>query len=165
MKRLFAIILILCLLGSAPALAASAQGEYTQESTSHPETVIRTTIGEEFTLIIPPVVNVRFNQLETPLTVQVTNLRITAPEAGKTRALCVEVAADAGKMVSGSNAISYTLAPGEERNGVKALFFDTTGTKDMKITITQDAWDSAPAGSYTSTVTFNAAIQSLTATN
>lgn len=163
MKRLFAIILTLCLLGSAPALAL--RGEYTHESTSHPETVIRTTIGEEFTLIIPPVVNVSFNQLETPLTVEVTNLRITAPEAGKTRALCVEVAADAGKMVSGSNAISYTLDPGEERNGVKALFFDTTGTKDMKITIAQDAWDSAPAGSYTSTVTFNAAIQSLTATN
>ena len=112
MKKLFAIILTLCLLAGASALAA--EGEYTQDSGSNPTTVIKTTIGEDFTLIIPPVVTIPFNQLETPLPVEVTKLRMTAPEAGKTRALCVQVATDAGKMVSGGSAISYTLDPGEE---------------------------------------------------
>jgi len=163
MKKLFAIILTLCLLAGASALAA--EGEYTHESGGTPTTVIKTTIDEEFTLIIPPVVNVPFNQLETPLPVEVTNLRMTAPEAGKTRELYVKVATDAGKMVSGSDAISYTLDPGEQKGSMKALFFEATGKKDMKITITQDAWNSAPAGSYTSTVTFTAAIASFAATN
>lgn len=163
MKKLFAIVLTLCLLGCASALAA--EGEYTGGSAKQPTTEIKTTISEEFTLIIPPSVNVPFNQLETALPVEVTKLRMTAPEAGKTRALYVKVATDAGKMVSGGSAISYTLDPGEEKDGMKALFFEATGTKDMKITITRDAWNSAPAGSYTSTVTFTAAIASFSATN
>lgn len=158
MKKLFAIVLTLCLLGCACALAA--EGEYTHDSANNPTTVIKTSIGEEFTLIIPPVVVVPFNQLETPLPVEVTNLRISTPEEGMTRALYVKVATDAGKMVSGSDEIAYTLEPGEEKGGMKALFFDTTGNKNMTITIAQNAWDSAPAGSYTSTVTFTAAIDS-----
>lgn len=163
MKKLFAIILTLCLLGGACALAA--EGEYTNGSANSPTTVIKTSIGEEFTLIIPPTVIIPFDQIDTELPVEVTNLRMAAPAAGMTRALCVRIASDSGKMTSGANELAYTLIPGEEKGGVQGLFFEATGAKNMTITIAQDDWNSAPAGSYSSTVTFSAAISDFAAAN
>jgi len=156
MKKLIALLMTLCLLCGTTALAT----EY-KNGQGTPQTVLKVTIDESYTLVIPATVNIPFNALRTDLPIEVKELRCKpADDAQYERLLYVQISSNNGKLTDaqGTHSIRFNLDPGEQKGNMKALFFDKVGTKNMTIGITQDAWNAAPAGSYSSTITFTAAI-------
>lgn len=71
MKKLFALVLALCLLCDATALA----GTYSNP-TNDAQTLLTTTLNESFTVVIPSTVNIPFNRTSTEMTINVTALRL-----------------------------------------------------------------------------------------
>lgn len=150
MKKLFAVVLALCLVCGTTALA----GTYSN-ATTDAKTILTTTLDESFTVVIPSDMNIAFNKTSTDLTIEVTALRLMP--AG--RALQVQVNKTSSQLVnseSSSSKINYTI---HEKNGTAdKLSFTQTGKQYFQIDIAQAEWDKAPAGTYTDTLTFNVGI-------
>lgn len=143
MKKIFPLILALCLLCCATALAETKT------------TILQTEVAESYEIVIPATVTIPFEATSTNLPVEVTALHTysTGTIANSVRALHVK-AASAGNKLENQNGdtISYTISGGESQANM--LYFTEVAEKAYTISITKAAWDAAPAGSYTDNVTF-----------
>lgn len=72
MKKLFALVLAMCLLCGATALA----DEYGPETSAAPKTVLTVTLEESYTVVIPATLNIPLNATSTNLPIEVTALRL-----------------------------------------------------------------------------------------
>lgn len=143
MKKIFAMMLALCLLCSATVLAESKT------------TILKTEVEESYTVVIPATVNIPFEATSTNLPVEVTALRTysTGTIANSVRALHVKAASADNKLENqNGDTISYTISGGESQANM--LYFTEIAEKAYTVSITKAAWDAAPAGSYTDNVTF-----------
>ena len=151
MKKIFVMILALCLLCGATAFATTLN-----PSNTSGETILTTTINETYTLTIPSTLNIAFNATETPLELTVSNYRLKAENM-----ILLGQNWD-GTLNSGSNSLSYSL----KYNGTNVssnnnpVTFTGNGTVELIVAITEAAWNSAAAGEYTDTVTFTSSIVS-----
>ena len=148
MKKIFAVVLALCLLCSMTAFAV----EYGPGDSSA-ETTLQVTVDESYTVVIPATVDIDFNATSTDLPVQVTALRTysTGTVADTVRKLAVEITADNKLTNENGDDLAYSV-------DTKNVYFTATGTQNFAIRITSAAWNAAPAGTYTDTVTFAIAI-------
>ena len=141
MKKIFACVLALCLLCGAAALAETKQ------------TILTAEIDESYTIVIPATVEIGFEAERTELPVKVTALRTLSKgtAADTLRKLAVKMAADKKLTNENGDNLAYTV-------NADALYFTAVGSESFVIAIAQAAWDAAPAGAYTDTVTFDIAI-------
>ena len=156
MKKIFALILTLCLLCSAAAFAATISGT-TSNKTS---TELLVNVDESYTVVIPATVDIDFEATSTNLPVEVTALRTysTGTIANTVRKLYVKAGDYVGYIENANgDRINYSIGGSEATTG-KYLYFTETGTKNFTIDITEAAWNAAPAGSYSNTITFTIAI-------
>ena len=148
MKKIIALVLSLCLLCGAVALAETKT------------TILQTEVAESYEIVIPPTVNIPFNATSTNLSVEVTALRTysTGTIADTVRKLYVKVANNDGTLDNeNGDKIRYSIGGSETTTG-KYLYFTKPETKNFTVDITEAAWNAAPAGSYTNTITFTVAI-------
>lgn len=139
MKKAFALVLALCLLCGATALAG------TYSNASDAQTILKTTLDESFTVVIPSDMNIAFNQTSTDMTIEVTALRLLP--AG--RPLQVKVNKTSSQLVNGESSSSKISCTIHEKNGTAdKLSFTQTGKQYFQIDIAQAEWDKAPAGTY-----------------
>jgi len=141
MKKIIAMILTLCLLCGAVALAETKQ------------TVLTAEIEESYTIVIPASVEIGFEAERTHLPVEVEALRTLSKGTaeGTVRKLAVKMTTDNKLTNENGDNLAYTV-------NADALYFTAVGTQNFVIGITGAAWDAAPAGAYTDTVTFDIAI-------
>ena len=141
MKKVLALILSLCLLCGAAALAETKT------------TILTAEIDESYTIVIPPTVDIGFEATSTSLPVKVTTLRTYSKgtAANTVRKLAVQMATDKKLTNASGDNLAYTVDK-------EAVYFTAADTQNFVIGITKAAWDAAPAGTYTDTVTFAIAI-------
>lgn len=150
MKKILAFVLALCLLCGATAFATSYG-----PSDNDAQTELKVTIDESYTVVIPATVNIPFEATSTSLPVEVTALRTysTGTIANSVRALHVKAESVDNKLENqNGDTISYTISGGESQANM--LYFTEVAEKAYTVSITEAAWDAAPAGSYTDNVTF-----------
>lgn len=157
MKKLFALVLALCLLCGTTALA----GTYSN-ATDDAETLLTTTLNESFTVVIPSTVNIPFNRTSTNLPIEVTALRLlpTGTAENTVRALQVKVNQPNLELVNKSDSsskISYDIGGGEG-TPARTHYFTEVGSKNFNVTISQSEWNNAAAGTYEETITFTVGI-------
>lgn len=157
MKKLFALVLALCLLCGTTALADT----YT-DTTANPETVLTTTLDETYTVVIPSTLNIPFNSTSTNLPIEVTALRLlpTGTAENTVRALRVKVNQPNLELVNKSDSsskIDYNIVGGEG-TPARTHYFTAVGTKNFNVTISQVEWNTAAAGTYEETITFTVGI-------
>lgn len=148
MKKIPVLIMTLCLICIAATLAETKT------------TILQVEVAESYEIVIPATVSIPFEATRTNLPVEVTMLRAysTGTIAGTVRKLYVKVSDNAGALINeNGDKISYSIGGSEDASD-KCLYFTNTGKKNFTIDITEAAWDAAPAGSYTNTITFNVAI-------
>lgn len=148
MKKMIVMLLALCLLCGAAALAETK------------ETELKVEIAESYEITIPATVTIPFEATATNLPVEVTALRTysTGTIANTVRKLYVKVSNNDGMLDNQyGDKLAYTIGGSEAATG-KYLYFTQTGTKNFTVNITKAAWDAAPAGSYSNTITFTIAI-------
>lgn len=156
MKKIFALLLTLCLLCSAVVLA---EGNTTIDQSSADKTAsttLKATVDESYTVIIPSELNITTGATTTPLTVKVEALSLHA-----NRQLKVTVDTTSGNLVNGSNNLPFTVTVGD--TNATSLVFNAIAQKDFSINIADSAWKSAAAGDYTATLTFSISIEPVTA--
>lgn len=153
MKKIFALILALCMLCGATAYAATLTPSNTEG-----ETILTTTINETYTLTIPATLNIAFEATETNLPLTVSNYRLKADHM-----IRLGQSWD-GKLEYNDGTNTYSLTYTLMHNGAQLssnsnpVTFTGNGTVNLTVAITEAAWNSAAAGEYTDTVTFNSAI-------
>ena len=157
MKKLFALVLALCLLCSATALA----GTYSNP-TENAQTTLTTTLNESFTVLIPSTLSIPFNRTSTNLPIQVTALRLlpVGTVENTVRALQVKVNQPNLKLVNESDStskIDYDIGGGEG-TPARTHYFTAVGSKNFNVTISQSEWNNAAAGTYKETITFTVGI-------
>lgn len=147
MKKLtsFALAFALC--------AASAVSAFAANPTSG-VTTIKTNIQPTYTVEIPAQTSIPFNATSTPLA---TKLGLSKAQLDPNHKVTVTATVNALKNdKDSSKTIPFTLYEG---NTVftSADFTDTNKKVQLSVHIAQSAWDAAPAGNYTGSVTFNIA--------
>lgn len=147
MKRILILALALCLLLSVTAHAT----KLTPSNTSG-TTMLSVTVAEEYTLVIPSALPIRYGAQATTLWLEVTGYRLATGNVLSVACLSDGILAEA----SGAE-LPYRLV----YNGLPAtsLTFDGIGRKGLTVAIDKSDWDAAAAGTYTDTVTFTASIQ------
>ena len=144
MKKIFALVLVLCLLCGMTALAAETK-----------TTELKAEIAESYEIEIPANLDITFGATSTNLPVKVTALRTLSKGvnvANSTRALCVTASNYSDLKNQNGDTIRYFFGPnGTDTN----LYFTAKGTQNFPINITESSWNAAPAGTYTDTITFN----------
>ena len=147
MKKLtsFALAFALCAASAVSALAANPTSG---------ATTIKTNIQPTYTVEIPAQTSIAFNKLDTPLA---TKLGLSKAQLDPNHKVTVTATVNALKNdADNTKTIPFTLYEG---NTVftSADFTDTTKKVQLSVHIAQSAWDAAPAGNYTGSVTFNIA--------
>lgn len=147
MKKLtsFALAFALC--------AASAVSAFAANPTSG-ATTIKTNIQPTYTVEIPAQTSIPFNATSTPLA---TKLGLSKAQLDPNAKVTVTATVNALKNdADAGKTIPFTLYEG---NTVftSADFTNTTDKVQLSVHIAQSAWDAAPAGNYTGSVTFNIA--------
>lgn len=145
MKKLtsFALAFALC--------AASAVSAFAANPTSG-ATTIKTSIQPTYTVEIPAQTSIPFNATSTPLA---SPLGLSKAQLDPNHKVTVTATVNALKNdKDSSKTIPFTLYEG---NTVftSADFTNTTDKVQLSVHIAQTAWDAAPAGNYTGSVTFN----------
>lgn len=157
MKKLFALVLVLCLLCGTTALA----GTYSN-ATTDAQTVLTTTLKESFTVVIPSTLNIPFNRTSTDITIDVTALRLlpVGTAENTVRALQVKVNQPNLELVNqrdSNSKIAYDIVGGEG-TPARTHYFTEAGTKKFNVTIAQSEWNNAAAGIYEEIITFTVGI-------
>ena len=149
MKKLasFALAFALCAVCAVSAFAADTTSG-TANATSG-ETEITTTIYPSYTVDIPAKASIPFNATSTTLT---TNLGLSKAQLHPGSKVTVTATVNPLKNTKG-NEIPFALYEGSKTFS-SADFFDTTQKVELSVHIAQSAWDAAPAGVYTGSVTF-----------
>lgn len=162
MKKVFGVLLSLCLLCCAFALAdgGTISGDADGEKTAN--TVVTTTVEESYTITIPPEVLIPFES--TGITTQ--SVAVTAYNLLSTHKLSMSYSSANGlKMMNGTNSIPYIML------GIKPdTEYDTTGKAGWNLAVKvsetngdstakiQEIWNNAKAGTYSDTLTFTVKI-------
>ena len=158
MKKIFALILALCLLCSAVALAENSTITADKGTGT---TKLTLTIDETFTLTIPAELTITPSNDATPLEVKVSDYKLAS-----TNQLAVSAKTGGngniylgGTWYSGCPSIQLMLVA----DGIDAwpttdnpLVFTANGTKNINLQLT--GWENAEPGVYTDTLTITASI-------
>lgn len=148
MKKLtsFALAFALC--------AASAVSAFAANPTSG-ATTIKTSIQPTYTVEIPAQTSIPFNATSTPLA---TKLGLSKAQLDPNHKVTVTATVNALKNdKDSSKTIPFTLHNQDGSAFTSAEFTDTTKKVQLSVHIAQTAWDAAPAGNYTGSVTFHIA--------
>ena len=141
MKKLFTILLALCLLAglTIPALAADNVN-------------ITTSINPTYTVTIPADVNVVFNATKTGFGA----IEVTAAQIHPDKCIKVTLATD-GKLenaIDATKVIPYAIQDAAGNAFTSATYLTEGDQTNLFIIITAEAWNAAYAGEYSDTVTF-----------
>ena len=151
MKKLlsFTLALVMMLSVSITAFAATIK----QDSASkEANAVISTSIAPTYTVTIPADVNVSFNATSTSF----GKIEVTAAQINPNKCIKVALTTDGtlNNTVDSTKVIPYTVNAGATAF-TSATYLAAGEKTDLTINITQNDWNSAYAGDYTDTVTFN----------
>ena len=148
MKKLtsFALAFALC--------AASAVSAFAANPTSG-ATTIKTNIQPTYTVEIPAQTSIPFNATSTPLA---TKLGLSKAQLDPNHKVTVTATVNALKNdADTTKTIPFTLHNENGSAFTSAEFTDTNKKVQLSVHIAQSAWDAAPAGTYTGSVTFHIA--------
>ena len=145
MKKLFALILTVCLLATMSVSAFAA-------NTTGGDADITTSIAPTYTVTIPADVNVAFNATETAFgAIEVTSAQIHPDK-------CIKVAlASDGKLensIDATKVIPYAIKDSTGAAFASATYLTEGDKTELSIHITANDWNAAYAGEYSDTVTF-----------
>ena len=145
MKKLFALILTVCLLAtmSVTAFAANSTGG---------STTITIDIAPTYTVTIPANTIVAFNAAETDFGA----IEVTAAQIHPDKCIKVALASD-GKLensIDATKVIPYAIKDSEGVAFTSATYLTEGDKTELSIHITADDWNAAYAGEYSDTVTF-----------
>ena len=151
MKKILSFTLALVMMLSATVIAFAA----TINQDSNPKTVdteITTSIAPTYTVTIPADVNVSFNATSTSF----GKIEVTAAQINPDKCIKVALTTDGtlNNTVDATKVIPYTVNAGATAF-TSATYLAAGENTDLTINITQNDWNSAYAGDYTDTVTFN----------
>lgn len=147
MKKIFALILALCLLCGMTALADD----------SNRQTELKATVEESYTIVILTTLDIAFNAASTELPVQVKEIHMGTSiidSSSYVRKLQVKIDKTSGNLVNKNDAtktIAYTISPAQAQ-------FAEAGTQNFAVNIADAAWKVAAAGNYSDIVTFTTSI-------
>ena len=145
MKKLFALILTVCLLATMSVTAFAA-------NTTGGSTTITIDIAPTYTVTIPADVNVQFNATETAFGA----IEVTASQIHPNKCIKVELTSD-GKLensIDATKVIPYSIKDSQGAAFTSATYLTEGDKTELSIHITADDWNAAYAGEYSDTVTF-----------
>ena len=145
MKKLFALILTVCLLATMSVTAFAA-------NTTGGDADITTSIAPTYTVTIPADVNVAFNATETAFGA----IEVTASQIHPNKCIKVELTSD-GKLensIDATKVIPYAIKDSEGAAFTSATYLTKGDKTELSIHITANDWKAAYAGDYSDTVTF-----------
>ena len=145
MKKLFALILAVCLLATMSTTAFAA-------NTTGGEADITTSIAPTYTVTIPANTNVNFNATETAFGA----IEVTASQIHPNKCIKVELTSD-GKLensIDATKVIPYAIKDSQGAAFTSASYLTEGDKTELSIHITADDWNAAYAGEYSDTVTF-----------
>ena len=145
MKKLFALILTVCLLATMSVTAFAT-------NTTGGKADITTSIAPTYTVTIPADVNVAFNATETAFgTIEVTASQIHPDK-------CIKVALttdnELNNAIDNTKVIPYAIKDADGTAFTSATYLTEGDKTELFIHITADDWNAAYAGEYSDTVTF-----------
>ena len=145
MKKLFALILTVCLLASMSVTAFAA-------NTTGGDADITTSIAPTYTVTIPANVNVQFNATETDFGA----IEVTASQIHPDKCIKVALATDKelNNAIDNTKVIPYAIKDSEGTAFTSATYLTEGDKTELSIHITADDWNAAYAGDYSDTVTF-----------
>ena len=145
MKKLFALILTVCLLASMSVTAFAA-------NTTGGEADITTSIDPTYTVTIPADVNVQFNATETAFGA----IEVTASQIHPDKCIKVALATDKelNNAIDNTKVIPYAIKDSEGAEFTSATYLTEGDKTELSIHISADDWNAAYAGDYSDTVTF-----------
>ena len=145
MKKLFAVILAICLMASFSVTAFA-------ENSTGGEADITTSIAPTYTVTIPGDINVQFNATETDFGA----IEVVASQIHPDKCIKVALTTD-GKLENGiddTKVIPYEIKDSEGAVFTSATYLTEGDNTELSIHITADDWNAAYAGDYSDTVTF-----------
>ena len=145
MKKLFALILTVCLLASMSVTAFAA-------NTTGGDADITTSIAPTYTVTIPADVNVQFNATETAFGA----IEVEASQIHPNKCIKVALATDKelNNAIDNTKVIPYAIKDSEGAEFTSATYLTEGDKTELSIHITADDWNAAYAGDYSDTVTF-----------
>ena len=145
MKKLFALILTVCLLASMSVTAFAA-------NTTGGDADITTSIAPTYTVTIPADVNVQFNATETDFGA----IEVTASQIHPDKCIKVALATDKelNNAIDNTKVIPYAIKDSTDAAFTSATYLTEGDKTELSIHITADDWNAAYAGDYSDTVTF-----------
>lgn len=150
MKKLLAALLSIALMASVSATAFAAEiNEKSDPKTATAE--ITTSIAPTYTVTIPENVSVKFNELTTDF----GEIKVTAAQLDPDKCIQVALKSDGelNNAVDSTKVIPYTVTAGDTEF-TSATYLKKDDSTELTINITQNDWNSAYAGDYSDTVTF-----------
>ena len=145
MKKLFTLILTVCLLATMSVTAFAA-------NTTGGDADITTSIAPTYTVTIPANTTVAFNATETDFGA----IEVTASQIHPNKCIKVELTSD-GKLensIDATKVIPYAIKDSEGAAFTSATYLTEGDKTELSIHITTDDWNAAYAGDYSDTVTF-----------
>ena len=145
MKKLFALILTVCLLATMSVTAFAA-------NTTGGDADITTSIAPTYTVTIPADVNVAFNATETAF----GTVEVTASQIHPDKCIKVALATDneLNNAIDNTKVIPYAIKDSEGAEFTSATYLTEGDKTELSIHITEGDWNAAYAGDYSDTVTF-----------
>ena len=145
MKKVFALILTICLLASMSVTAFAA-------NTTGGEADITTSIAPTYTVTIPANVNVQFNATETDFGA----IEVTASQIHPNKCIKVALTTDneLNNAIDNTKVIPYAIKDSTGAAFTSATYLTEGDKTELSIHITANDWNAAYAGEYSDTVTF-----------
>ena len=145
MKKVFAVILTLCLLATMSVTAFAV-------NTTGGDADITTSIAPTYTVTIPANTTVAFNATKTDFGA----IEVTASQIHPDKCIKVALASD-GKLensIDATKVIPYAIKDSQGNAFTSATYLAKGDKTDLSIHITAADWNAAYAGEYSDTVTF-----------
>lgn len=156
MKKLASFVLALAM-AAVCAAPAMADNQITQSTSQSSDITVRFNIAPTYTVVIPGETSIPFNRADTNTNLNGT-LHLSAAQLELNHKVTVTATANALKNdKDSSKTIPFTLHNQDGTDFTSAEFTDTTKKVQLSVHIEKAAWDAAPAGNYTGSVTFNIA--------
>ena len=145
MKKVFALILTVCLLATMSTTAFAA-------NTTGGEADITTSIAPTYTVTIPADINVAFNATETAFGA----IEVEAAQIHPDKCIKVALTTDneLNNAIDNTKVIPYAIKDSEGAEFTSATYLTEGDKTALSIHITADDWNAAYAGEYSDTVTF-----------